>query len=90
MKEYKDMNNHSDCKNCIPFDVFKGFCKKNNRLVLIDSPVCENFSGAAKCRNCACFANPNSDEIGTCKGLAKEYWAYGDMYAKTCEGYSIK
>ena len=84
------MAKHSDCKNFTQLDVFKGICRKAGGFVLIDTPICEAFSEAAKCRNCANFCNPNEDEVGLCKGIGKEYWAYGDMNAKTCEGYKGK
>ncbi len=82
------MNKHSDCKNFTSFDVFKGFCRRTNGLVLIDTPICNAFTETAKCRNCAMFTEPNTEEIGTCTGLKKAFWAYGDMNAKTCEGYA--
>jgi 4-hydroxyphenylacetate decarboxylase small subunit len=84
------MSKHNDCKNFTDFDVFKGYCRKIDGLVLIDTPTCKNFVEKPKCRNCANFIKPNEFEIGTCVGLDKEFWAYGDMNAKTCEGYSAK
>lgn len=78
---------HNDCKYFNPIDVFKGICRKTGTAVFIDTPPCPAFLEAQKCRNCSHFTNPNSEEIGTCTGLTKEFWAYGDMNAKTCEGY---
>lgn len=84
------MKKHSDCKNFTAFDVFKGYCRKAQDFVLIDAPICPNFVEAPKCRNCSHFNNPNEEEIGSCTGVGKEFWAYGDMNAKTCEGYRMK
>lgn len=81
---------HSDCKNFTPFDAFKGICRKSGGFVMIDTDTCAAFGAAPKCRNCAHFCEPNEEEIGTCTGLDKEFWAYGDMSAKTCEGYQAR
>lgn len=81
---------HSDCKNFTPFDAFKGICRKSGGFVMIDTDTCAAFCAAPKCRNCAHFCEPNEEEIGTCTGLDKEFWAYGDMSAKTCEGYQAR
>jgi 4-hydroxyphenylacetate decarboxylase small subunit len=82
------MSKHNDCKNFTDLDVFKGYCRKIDALVLIDVPTCKNFAEKPKCRNCTHFSNPDEFEIGSCVGLSKEYWSYGEMNAKTCEGYS--
>ena len=81
---------HSDCKNFTPVDAFKGLCRANGGMVMIDSDTCPQFAAAPKCRNCVHFCDPNEEEIGICKGLEKEYWAYADLNAKTCEGYQAK
>ena len=44
------MSKHSDCKNFVQFDVFKGFCRKNGGFVLIDTDICPAFAEKAKCR----------------------------------------
>ena len=84
------MSKHSDCKNFVQFDVFKGFCRKNGGFVLIDTDICPAFAEKAKCRNCSHFCGVNEEGIGMWKGLESEYWAYEDMDAKTCEGYETK
>lgn len=82
--------NHSDCANYIPIDVAKGFCRLSNKKILLDGEVCPNFVTKAKCKNCANFKNPDKDNIGTCAGLEKESWTFGDLVAVTCEGYKAK
>lgn len=84
------MKKHSDCKNFTSIDVFKGYCRRIKDFVLIDAPTCPAFMEAPKCRNCRHFCSADEDEIGLCKGMSREYWAYGEMNAKTCEGYSVK
>ena len=84
------MCNHSDCINFTQFDVFKGYCRKANGFVLIDTEICPAFEAKAKCKNCKNFCDANDEGIGTCKGLTKEFWAYAEMDAKTCEGYCAK
>lgn len=78
---------HNDCRHFTPVDVFKGICRKTGGMVIIDTPVCSAFLEAPKCRSCIHFREPDKEEIGICGGLEKEFWAYGDMNAKTCEGY---
>jgi len=79
---------HNDCENFSPIDVAKGICRLSNKMVFIDTPVCESFIAVSKCKNCSSFKNPNKDNIGTCVGLKKESWTYGDLNAVTCEGYN--
>ena len=66
----------------LPLDAFKGLCRANGGMVMIDSDTCPQFAAAPKCRNCVHFCEPNEEEIGICKGLEKEYWAYADLNAK--------
>lgn len=81
---------HNDCSNFCPVDVAKGICRVTNEMVFIDTPVCEKFTELAKCKNCACFKNPGSDNIGTCTGLKKESWTLGELNGTLCEGYCHK
>lgn len=78
---------HNDCSNFCFIDVAKGICRLTNEMVFIDTPVCANFKETCKCKNCANFKNPNKDNLGSCTGLKKEAWTYGDLNAITCEGY---
>ncbi|WP_027623091.1 4-hydroxyphenylacetate decarboxylase small subunit [Clostridium lundense] len=78
---------HNDCLNFSPIDVAKGICRLTNSIIFIDSQTCGKFNELPKCKNCTNFKNPNKDNIGTCTGLKKEAWAYGDLNAVTCEGY---
>ena len=80
---------HSDCANFSPIDVAKGICRLSNEMVLIDTPVCKSFKEVSKCKNCSSFKDPNKDNIGTCVGLKKQSWTYGELNAVTCEGYKI-
>ena len=64
---------HSDCKNFTPLDAFKGLCRANGGMVMIDSDTCPQFAAAPKCRNCVHFCEPNEEEIGICKGLPPCY-----------------
>lgn len=81
---------HNDCVNFCPIDVAKGICRLTNSMIFIDTNTCENFKEACKCRNCENFKNPNNDNIGTCVGLKKESWTFGELNALTCEGYKAK
>lgn len=81
---------HNDCRHFVPIDVFKGCCRKTGAEVYIDTSVCAGFLETPKCRNCMSFCEPDKEEMGLCKGLETEYWAYGDMNARTCEGYQKK
>lgn len=83
-------NKHNDCLNFASIDVAKGICRKTNSIIFIDSEVCGNFKEVPKCKNCSKFKNPNADNMGTCTGLKKEYWTYGELMGVTCEGYEKK
>ena len=37
---------HSDCKNFTPLDAFKGLCRANGGMVMIDSDTCPQFAAA--------------------------------------------
>jgi 4-hydroxyphenylacetate decarboxylase small subunit len=78
---------HNDCVNFSPVDVAKGICRLSNQTVFIDALVCEKFNEVSKCKNCSSFKNPNKDNMGTCVGLKKPSWTYGELNAVTCEGY---
>jgi 4-hydroxyphenylacetate decarboxylase small subunit len=80
---------HSDCSNFSPIDVAKGICRLTNEMIFIDTSVCENFNEVSKCKNCSNFINPNKDNMGTCVGLEKQSWTYGELNAVTCEGYKV-
>lgn len=81
--------NHSDCVNFAPVDALKGICRCSNNLILIDTPVCENFKETCKCKNCINFKDPDSNNIGICVGLNKDAWTSGELYAVTCGGYKL-
>ncbi|MEG1255204.1 4-hydroxyphenylacetate decarboxylase small subunit [Clostridium sp.] len=80
---------HNDCVNFSQIDVAKGICRLSNEMIFIDTPVCENFNEVSKCNNCANFKNPDKDNVGTCVGLKKQSWTYGELNAVTCEGYKL-
>jgi 4-hydroxyphenylacetate decarboxylase small subunit len=84
------MMTHFDCKNYIHLDCEKGMCTLTKAYVPVDgegSQACPKFVQAQKCGNCANFADPDKYGIGTCKGMAKENWAYATCGAFACEGY---
>ncbi|QXM06897.1 4-hydroxyphenylacetate decarboxylase small subunit [Crassaminicella indica] len=81
---------HHDCLNFAPIDVAKGICRITNKIIFTDTNTCPKFIALKKCKNCAHFTNPNSKNIGTCLGLEKESWTYGELCAVTCEGYKEK
>lgn len=39
---------HSDCKNFTPLDAFKGLCRANGGMVMIDSDTCPAVCGGAE------------------------------------------
>lgn len=81
---------HFDCKNYIHLDCEKGMCAISKCVVPIEgkgSDACPKFVQAQKCGNCANFGNPDKYGMGTCKGFAKENWAYKTCGAFSCEGY---
>ncbi|MEG0798639.1 MAG: 4-hydroxyphenylacetate decarboxylase small subunit [Acidaminococcaceae bacterium] len=81
---------HVDCKNYINLDCEKGMCALTKMLLPIDgegSDACGKFVQAPKCSNCSNFVEPDKYGLGTCKGFAKENWAYGTCGAGTCENY---
>ncbi|GAA0076350.1 4-hydroxyphenylacetate decarboxylase small subunit [Clostridium sp. CTA-5] len=78
---------HNDCKNFCSIDVAKGICRLSNKMIFTDTPVCNNFNEAYKCKNCLNFKNVDKDNMGTCTGLKIESWTFGDLSAVTCEGY---
>ncbi|WP_252229679.1 4-hydroxyphenylacetate decarboxylase small subunit [Clostridium sp. ZBS15] len=78
---------HNDCLNFSSIDAAKGICRISNQMIFIDTPICNNFNEAHKCRNCTNFKNPDKDNMGTCTGLKIEAWTFGDLSAATCEGY---
>lgn len=80
---------HNDCVNFSSIDVAKGICRLSNQMVFIDVPVCEEFNEVSKCKNCSNFKNPNKDNMGTCVGLKKHSWTYGELNTVTCEGYEV-
>ncbi|WZL73278.1 4-hydroxyphenylacetate decarboxylase small subunit [Clostridiaceae bacterium 35-E11] len=86
----KKVLKHSDCVNFAPVDVAKGICRVSNNSVFTDTDICPNYEAIKKCSNCAHFVNPSQENIGTCLGLEKEAWAYGELTAITCEGYKMK
>lgn len=78
---------HNDCSNFSSIDVAKGICRVTGNIVEIDSKTCSSYSKLAKCKFCANFANPDKDNIGTCIGLDKDDWVYGELNARTCNAY---
>lgn len=86
----KEKLNHSDCLNFTTIDAAKGICRVLNKIVFIDTDTCNEYAELPKCKNCKCFTNPNDDNVGTCTGLNKEAWTYGELTSVTCEGYKAK
>lgn len=82
--------NHSDCLNFTTIDAAKGICRVLNKVVFIDTDICSSYEKLPKCKNCSFFNNPNADNVGTCTGLNKEAWTYGELIGITCEGYKSK
>lgn len=79
---------HNDCIHFSSIDVAKGLCRINGSMVEIDSEVCSSFDKKPKCKFCTNFKNPDSDGIGTCVGLDKEDWIYGELNAVTCPKFA--
>ncbi len=80
-------NRHIDCMNFSPIDAAKGICRLTESMIPIDSDICPNFREKRKCENCVNFKSPDKDNIGTCIGLEKDDWTFGELNAVTCEGY---
>jgi len=81
---------HSDCLNFTTIDAAKGICRVLNQVVFIDTDTCSEYEELPKCKNCKFFNEPNKENIGTCTGLSKESWTYGELIGITCEGYKSK
>ncbi len=82
---------HYECKNFVNLDCEKGLCALSKSMLPMDgegSDACPRFVQAPACGNCANFSDADKYGIGTCKGMAKENWAYATCGASTCEGYS--
>ena len=77
--------NHTHCHNFCPIDVAKGICRLSGDTVMIDSPLCENFSEKSRCEHCSHFCNKT--EPAQCHGLAKPYWVDASTNAELCEGF---
>ncbi|MBB6215129.1 4-hydroxyphenylacetate decarboxylase small subunit [Anaerosolibacter carboniphilus] len=78
---------HDDCRNFAAVDAAKGICRKSNTMIFTDTETCEQLVSIPKCKNCSHFIDENKDRIGTCAGLEKNSWTYGELLAVTCEGY---
>lgn len=78
---------HDDCRNFAPVDAAKGICRKTNTMIFTDTDVCDAMEIMPKCKNCSNFQDADKDNIGTCIGLKKHGWTYGELIAVTCEGY---
>ncbi|MCT4606168.1 MAG: 4-hydroxyphenylacetate decarboxylase small subunit [Marinisporobacter sp.] len=86
----KTNQKHNDCSNFAPIDIAKGICRLTNNIIFTDTATCPKFTALKKCKNCSHFTNSNEDNVGTCLGLEKESWTYGELCAVTCEGYQEK
>jgi len=84
------MKIHSECKNYISLDCDKGQCALSKLQVRYEDAACPNFVQAPFCGNCAHFGQPNEVGIATCKGMAKESWAFATCSAETCDQYVAK
>jgi len=67
---------HNDCWNFATVDVNKGICRRLGQLILIDTDVCEHFNERPKCRNCACYAPGEEENLGVCRAEKEEHWTY--------------
>ena len=84
---------HIDCKNYIYLDCEKGMCALSKSILPIDgegSDACSRFVMAEKCGCCVHFVNPDSHNVGTCKGFEKENWTYASCGATSCEHFKMK
>jgi len=83
---------HHDCRNFLPVDAAKGICNRTKQMVLIDSPVCENFNELPKCRNCSNYAAGGMDKetLGICEAGSTKPWTFEDLIAVNCEMYVKK
>lgn len=84
--------NHTDCRNFIPIDVAKGICRVQDKRILIDTPICDNFDALPKCKNCAYFAEDGGEEgLGVCQADEKRTpWTFADLPAVTCGMYRTR
>jgi hypothetical protein len=79
---------HDDCRNLATIDVAKGYCHLNKSTVLIDTPVCPNFSALHKCATCKSFEkDAKESNIGVCAAEKHRPWTYPDLIAQSCELY---
>ena len=77
---------HVDCIEYLPIDVFKGFCTKKKNKIMADDAACEDFKPTRKCKLCENY-NPTEENLGLCMSNTI---AYPEMIAKTCEWFRGK
>jgi len=77
-----------DCKYYLPVDAFKGICKISKETISPDKQASPNFQKNKKCKFCTNFSfSENNEFLGKCM---KEFDAYPDMIAVTCETFQWK
>ena len=81
---------HNDCLYFCSIDASKGICRVTKQFINIDSEVCPRLALAPKCNNCANFHDADEQDMGICRGLAKDDWVYGSLNAGTCTGHEFK
>lgn len=81
---------HNDCLHFCNIDAAKGICRVTKQLINIDSDVCDRLVLAPKCKNCEQFHDADENNLGICKGLAKDDWVYGSLSAVTCKAYTLR
>jgi 4-hydroxyphenylacetate decarboxylase small subunit len=81
---------HNDCLYFCSIDAAKGICRITKQLLYLDGDTCDHLVLAPKCNNCEHFHNGDENNLGICRGLAKDDWVYGSLSAATCTAYTYR
>lgn len=77
---------HRDCDEFLAIDVFKGFCRLNKKMIMMDDRACDKFKPVKKCKFCKHYTQ-EKEFLGTCMGKTE---VYPDLLAKTCSNFEWK
>ncbi|WP_148305563.1 4-hydroxyphenylacetate decarboxylase small subunit [Candidatus Arsenophonus nilaparvatae] len=78
--------NHTHCHNFCPIDVAKGLCRLSGNLIMIDTPVCENYNEKPRCEHCRHYCDKTSP--AQCLGFGKPYWVDASTNAGLCDAFT--